>query len=99
MTVRATTISYQERITRQNTLRGLLFISPAILGFLIFTLFPIISSLYYSFTDYNILQPANWIGLGNYSKLFQDKTFIISLEKHVVHGRDWLRPSTLHLIY
>lgn len=80
MSVHATTISYQKRITRHNTLRGLLFISPAILGFLIFTLFPIISSLYYSFTDYNILQPANLIGFGNYSKLFQDKTFIISLK-------------------
>ena len=80
MTVRATTISYQKRIIRQNMLRGLLFISPAILGFLIFTVFPIISSLFYSFTDYNILQPAKWIGFGNYSKLFQDKTFIISLQ-------------------
>ena len=40
MTVRATTISYQKQIIRQNMLRGLLFISPAILGFFNIHCFP-----------------------------------------------------------
>jgi multiple sugar transport system permease protein len=80
MAVRASKISYHERVARRNILRGLLFISPAILGFFIFTVFPIITSLYYSFTNYNILQPANWIGFENYQKLFQDRLFIISLK-------------------
>lgn len=80
MAVRASKFSYHERVARRNILRGLLFISPAILGFFIFTVFPIITSLYYSFTNYNILQPATWIGFENYSKLFQDRFFIISLK-------------------
>src|SRR4051794_4835721 len=80
MAVRASKFSYHERVARRNILRGLLFISPAILGFFIFTVFPIITSLYYSFTNYNILQPANWIGLENYNKLFQDRLFILSLK-------------------
>lgn len=77
---RARNTNYQERIARQNLVKGLLFIAPAVLGFFIFIVFPIISSLYYSFTDYNILQPAKWIGLENYRKLFMDKTFILSLK-------------------
>ena len=80
MAVSTSAISYEKRIARQKMIRGLLFISPAIVGFLIFTLFPIITSLYYSFTNFNILQPARWVGLENYANLFQDDYFILSLE-------------------
>jgi len=59
---------------------GLLFISPAIIGFLIFTLYPIIMSFYYSFTDYDILQDPLWIGVDNYRDLItRDKTFRIAI--------------------
>ncbi len=49
---------------------GLLFVSPWIIGFLLFTFYPLASSLYYSFTRYDLLRPAVWIGLGNYIELF-----------------------------
>lgn len=49
---------------------GYLFASPWLLGFFIFTLFPVLSSLYYSFTNYNTLQKPIWIGLQNYKILF-----------------------------
>jgi multiple sugar transport system permease protein len=55
-----------------NHLVGYIFAAPFILGFLIFTLYPIVSSFYYSFTDYNLMDPPRWIGLGNYSKMLQD---------------------------
>lgn len=51
---------------------GYVFTAPFILGFLIFTLFPIISSLYYSFTDYNLLDKPNVVGFENYQKIFTD---------------------------
>ncbi|WP_438446081.1 carbohydrate ABC transporter permease [Gorillibacterium sp. sgz5001074] len=51
---------------------GYVFTAPFILGFLIFTLFPIISSLYYSFTDYNLLDAPNVVGFENYQKIFTD---------------------------
>jgi len=55
---------------------GIAFISPAIIGFLAFTVYPVLMSLYYSFTDYDILQPPLWIGLDNYGDLItRDKTF------------------------
>lgn len=55
---------------RRNLLTGLLFISPWIIGFLIFTLYPLISSLYYSMTRYDLIREPVWIGFGNYIELF-----------------------------
>lgn len=56
---------------------GYVFTAPFILGFLIFTLFPIVSSLYYSFTDYNLLDKPNVIGFENYQKIFTDDDKIL----------------------
>ena len=69
----------QSRRQRRDLAKGLLFISPAIVGFLIFTVYPIFRSLYYSFTDYNILQPPLWLGFDNFSTLFGDRIFRIGL--------------------
>jgi multiple sugar transport system permease protein len=66
-------------LQRRELVKGLLFISPAILGFLAFTVYPIVQSLYYSFTDYNVLQPPLWAGFENYTKLFGDRLFTVSL--------------------
>jgi multiple sugar transport system permease protein len=49
---------------------GYLFASPWILGFLIFTIFPVCSSLYYSFTNFNTLKTPAWLGVTNYIILF-----------------------------
>ncbi len=51
---------------------GYIFSAPFILGFLIFILFPMASSLYYSFTDYNMLTKPNFIGFDNYTRMFTD---------------------------
>ena len=50
----------------------LAFISPWIIGFLAFFVYPLLLSLYYSFTEYNLLQPPKWVGLQNYSNLAKD---------------------------
>lgn len=49
---------------------GYVFAAPFILGFLIFTLYPIFSSLYYSFTDYNLFEAPRWVGFDNFEKMF-----------------------------
>nr|WP_106816343.1 sugar ABC transporter permease [Microbacterium timonense] len=51
---------------------ALLFLAPFILGAVVLTLGPIIGSLYLSFTDYNLLQDPNWIGLANYGRMLTD---------------------------
>jgi len=58
---------------------GWLFASPWILGFLVFTTFPVLASLYYSFTNYSILRTPQWVGLSNYQELAHDKVFGNSL--------------------
>lgn len=60
----------------RDILKGLLFITPWLIGFFAFTLYPIIASLYYSFTRYDIISSPHWIGLANYQNLlFDDDTF------------------------
>ncbi|MBT9147473.1 MAG: Lactose transport system permease protein LacF [Syntrophomonadaceae bacterium] len=69
------------KLERRDFRNGLIFVSPWLVGFLIFILYPIISSFYYSLTDYNILQPPVWVGLANYERLlFEDPLFWKSLE-------------------
>ena len=66
---------------RRRKLRtGLLFISPWIIGFLAFTLYPMVASLYYSFTEFHIKKAPVWIGFANYAELFNDKLFWTSLQ-------------------
>jgi multiple sugar transport system permease protein len=57
-------------MTRKNLTTGLLFISPWIIGFLFFTAYPLISSFYYSLTDYDIINAPVFVGLENYKTLF-----------------------------
>jgi len=57
--------------TRRNLRNGLLFISPWLLGLLIFTAYPLITTVYYSFTNFDgITFPPHWVGLDNYKTLF-----------------------------
>src|SRR5262245_18404102 len=53
--------------------KGLLFISPWLAGFVAFVAYPIAASLYYSFTDYDLLRPPVFVGLANYADLAQDE--------------------------
>jgi multiple sugar transport system permease protein len=54
---------------------------PWLLGFLAFSVIPIVSSLYLSFTRYDILSSPLWIGLGNYSRiLLNDDKFWQSIK-------------------
>ena len=57
---------------RRNLLTGLLFVSPWLLGFLIWTLYPLVSSAIYSFMRYDLIKPPIWIGLDNFKEIFTD---------------------------
>ncbi len=58
---------------------GLLFLSPWLIGFFAFTLYPMVVSFYYSFTIYHSKRAPEWVGLENYANLFTDDKFWISL--------------------
>lgn len=59
-------------LRRQEARAGLLFILPWLLFLLIFTAYPVLATLYLSFTEYNVLQPPAWIGLDNFAELFRE---------------------------
>ncbi len=63
----------------RKLLTGLGFISPWIIGFLGFTLYPLLASLYYSFTDFSLFTKPNWDGLANYIHLFSDAKYYKTL--------------------
>lgn len=65
---------------RTQTIYFYLFILPWILGFLIFSLYPILSSLFYSFTDYNITSSPVFVGFKNYITAFHDEVFWRSIK-------------------
>jgi multiple sugar transport system permease protein len=68
------------RSRRQRQLRlGLLFVSPWILGFLGFYLYPFFATLYYSFTTFTGVGNPNVIGFANYAELFHDSMFRTAL--------------------
>src|SRR5574338_1376396 len=53
-----------------------LFVTPVVLGILIFQLYPTLFSLYVSFTEWNLLTPMRWIGTRNFVDLFTtDRNF------------------------
>lgn len=58
---------------RREALQGFFFISPWIVGFLAFTFYPMLASLFYSLNDYKILTPPEWVGLRNYAYAFLGK--------------------------
>jgi multiple sugar transport system permease protein len=67
-------------LQRREAIEGYLWISPWIIGFLVFALGPIIASAYLSFTEYKIAGTPEWIGFENYRQaFFVDKQFWPSL--------------------
>lgn len=72
-------VHLKSSVVRRN-INGWLFISPWLVGFFSLTLYPMLSSLYYSFTDYNVIQPPDWVGFGNYVRLLtEDPVFWTSV--------------------
>jgi multiple sugar transport system permease protein len=48
---------------------GLAFVSPWLLGFFIFTAYPVVASFWYSLTEFPVLRPPHYVGLANYRTL------------------------------
>jgi oligogalacturonide transport system permease protein len=66
---------------------GLLFITPWLIGFLVFQLYPLLASLVYSFTDFSILKKPVFIGWFNYKKMFTyDPYFWVSLQATILYA-------------
>ena len=69
---------------RRNLTKGLLFISPWILGFLAFNLYPLIASIWFSLCDYSVLSEPVFLGAQNYVDLWNDPVFWKALRNTVI---------------
>lgn len=68
------------RVFREHGL-AFAFFTPFLVLFLMFTIIPVFTAIYLSFTNYTILQEPIWVGLNNYKYLFtSDNTFLIALK-------------------
>ncbi|GAA4047100.1 sugar ABC transporter permease [Nonomuraea soli] len=62
------------------------FLAPWFLGLIAITVGPIVASLYLSFTDYSLLEEAQWVGLDNYARMFtEDDRFLQSLKVTTIY--------------
>lgn len=70
------------KLARREALWGLLFLAPWILGFLLWTFLPMVASLIFSFTNFNLLHPeeTQWVGLSNYISIFKDPAVGMSVK-------------------
>ena len=74
------------KYNKQQAIFGILFMMPWFIGFLIFGLYPMIMSVYYSLCRYDVLRIPQFIGLGNYQKLiFEDPYFWTSISNTLIY--------------
>jgi multiple sugar transport system permease protein len=71
----------------------LAFMSPWLVGFSVFVAYPLVATVYFSFTHYDLLSPARWIGLANYEYMFREDRQIWSAVKNTL----WLVVITVPL--
>lgn len=83
-------------LARREARWGLIFISPWIVGFLLFTLFPMVATLAFSLTNVSLqqLEPLRFVGLDNYQALLKDQQAWNALKVTVSFAVLWL-PVTL----
>jgi multiple sugar transport system permease protein len=70
---------------QREALAGYVAISPWVIGMLVFTAFPLLASVYLSFTRYNLVKPPEWAGMLNYATMLHDDRFITSLRITTVY--------------
>jgi len=83
------TIKKRERWTQmrvKEALKGYMYISPWLIGFLAFGLWPLLQTLYYSFTQFNLFNAPQWIGLQNYQQILtHDPIFMQACQNMLIY--------------
>jgi multiple sugar transport system permease protein len=74
------------KFNKQQAVFGILFMMPWFIGFIVFGLYPMVMSIYYSLCRYDVLRIPQFIGFGNYEKLiFEDPYFWTSISNTLVY--------------
>ncbi|WP_425455157.1 carbohydrate ABC transporter permease, partial [Agromyces tardus] len=69
----------RRRAARRNLFSALLFLSPWLIGFVVFTAWPMIYSAYLSLTDYDVINSPEFVGFANYAQMAADPKVLIAL--------------------
>lgn len=77
--------SWISRVSDNQAILGYLFILPSLIGFTIFYAVPAIRAVMISFTEWNLLSDATWVGLENYQTLFEDDRFWRSMQTTLMY--------------
>ena len=73
-------------MARREAIWCYIFVTPALLGVLLFALGPMVASLLLSFTSYDLLSDPEWIGVQNYTDLINDEIFLKSLRVTIIYA-------------
>jgi multiple sugar transport system permease protein len=68
---------FSVRLRKNATI--LSFLAPALIGIVVFFLYPLVSAVYFSFTKFDLLSVPQWIGLGNYRRMADDPFLLQSV--------------------
>lgn len=63
---------FRMSMRQREAMFGYIFLSPWLIGFVVFLLGPMLASIYLSLTTYKMIQPPVWIGLANYTRMIGD---------------------------
>lgn len=92
---RRRTALFSRKALRRN-LDGWLFASPWIIGFILWTLGPMLASLYMAFTEWDLVSPPKWVGLANIKAMFSDELVAQALKVTTIYA---ITSVPLHLIF
>jgi len=85
--LRSPRVLVARRLSWQENFYGWLFAMPWILGFILFTGGPILASAVMALTDWDIVNPPEWVGLGNFHRMFfEDGSFYTSLKVSTIYA-------------
>ncbi len=87
--------SARRRAERKRNLEGWLFASPWIIGFVLWTLGPMIASFILAFTEWDLVSPPRWVGLNNVNEMLHDPVLLQSLKVTTLYA---IISVPLHLI-
>ena len=82
-------------LAKRENLEGWLFASPWILGFVVFTAGPMIASAVLAFAKWDVVNPIEWIGLGNFRRFIDDESALHALRVTTVYA---VTSVPLHII-
>jgi multiple sugar transport system permease protein len=74
-----------DRISRADALWGYAMIAPGLIGLLIFYIWPMLQTFYFSFTEWGPFGDARWTGLSNYRALFDGPEFLLALRNTLIY--------------